>query len=40
MRNLTSYIYDGSVLESLNGFVVEYFLPEVEKLNNTLRTGL
>ena len=36
MRSLTSHIYDVSVLGELNNFVVESFLPEVEKLNDTL----
>ena len=40
MRNLTSHIYDVSLLGELNGFVIESFLPEVEKLNDTLRVEL
>ena len=40
IRNLTSHIYDVSVLGELNSFVVESFLPEVEKLNDTLRVEL
>ncbi|UTC61616.1 nucleotidyltransferase substrate binding protein [Treponema sp. OMZ 787] len=40
MRNHTSHIYDVSILEELNSFVVESFLPEVEKLHNTLKAEL
>ena len=40
IRNSTSHIYDVSILEELNVFVVESFLPEVEKLNDTLRVEL
>lgn len=40
MRNLTSHIYDVSLLGELNGFVIESFLPEVEKLNDALYTEL
>ena len=40
MRNLTSHIYDVSLLGELNGFVIESFFPEVEKLNDTLRVEL
>lgn len=40
MRNSTSHIYDVTLLEELNSFVVESFLPEVEKLHNTLKAEL
>ena len=40
MRNSTSHIYDISILEELNVFVVESFLPEVKKLHNTLQAEL
>lgn len=40
IRNSTSHIYDVDLLEELNVFVVESFLPEVEKLHNTLQAEL
>ncbi|UTC58676.1 nucleotidyltransferase [Treponema sp. OMZ 305] len=40
VRNLTSHVYDVSLLGELNDFVIESFLPEVEKLNDTLRAEL
>ncbi len=40
IRNSTSHIYDVALLEELNIFVVESFLPEVEKLHNTLQAEL
>ena len=40
IRNSTSHIYDVSLLEELNVFVVESFLPEVKKLHNTLQVEL
>ena len=40
MRNSTSHIYDISILEELNVFVVESFLPEVKKLHDTLQAEL
>ena len=40
IRNSTSHIYDVSILEELNIFVVEIFLPEVKKLHNTLQAEL
>lgn len=40
IRNSTSHIYDVALLEELNVFVVESFLPEVEKLHNTLQAEL
>lgn len=40
IRNHTSHIYDVSLLEELNIFVVESFLPEIKKLHNTLQAEL
>ena len=40
IRNHTSHIYDVSILEDLNVFVIESFLPEVKKLHNTLQAEL
>ena len=40
IRNSTSHIYDVSLLEELNIFVVESFLPEIKKLHNTLQAEL
>jgi len=40
IRNSTSHIYDVSILEELNIFVVEIFLPEVKKLHDTLQAEL
>ena len=40
IRNSTSHIYDVSILEELNVFVVESFLPEVKKLHDTLQAEL
>ena len=40
IRNSTSNIYDVSLLEELNIFVVESFLPEIKKLHNTLQAEL
>lgn len=37
IRNSTSHIYDVALLEELNVFVVESFLPEVKKLHDTLQ---
>ena len=40
IRNSTSHIYDVALLEELNVFVVESFLPEVKKLHDTLQAEL
>ena len=40
IRNSTSHIYDVALLEELNGFVIESFLPEVKKLHDTLQAEL
>lgn len=40
IRNSTSHIYDVSLLEEVNIFVVESFLPEIKKLHNTLQAEL
>ena len=40
IRNSTSHIYDVSILEDLNVFVIESFLPEIKKLHNTLQAEL
>lgn len=40
IRNLTSHIYDVDLLEDLNVFVVESFLPEVRKLHDTMQAEL
>ncbi|AIN94344.1 nucleotidyltransferase substrate binding protein [Treponema putidum] len=40
IRNHTSHIYDVSLLEELNIFIVESFLPEVKKLHDTLQAEL
>ena len=40
IRNSISHIYDVDLLEDLNVFVVESFLPEVKKLHDTLQAEL
>ena len=40
IKNSTSHIYDVSLLEELNIFIVESFLLEIKKLHNTLQAEL